>query len=130
MKIVYPITNSHRLFYFLGSKVWLYIFEFVCSVHRSNHWRCFVKKGVLRDFAKFTGKHLCQRLFFNKIAAILFKKSLWHRCFPVNFAKYLRTPFSQNTSEQLLLCTVQCTLHNGLRKIISLCRVILKGLGS
>ena len=27
-------------------------------------WRCFVKKGVLRNFAKFTGKHLCKRLFF------------------------------------------------------------------
>ena len=25
--------------------------------------------------------------------ATLLKKSLWHGCFPVNFAKYLRTPF-------------------------------------
>ena len=23
---------------------------------------------------------------------------LWHRCFPENFAKFLRTPFLQNTS--------------------------------
>ena len=28
------------------------------------------KKGVLRNFAKFTGKHLCQRLFFNKVAGL------------------------------------------------------------
>ena len=28
----------------------------------------FCKKGVLRNFAKFTGKHLCQSLFFNKVA--------------------------------------------------------------
>ena len=28
---------------------------------------------------------------------------LWHRCFPVNFAKLLRTPFLQNTSGRLLL---------------------------
>ena len=27
----------------------------------------------------------------------LLKKSLWQRCFPVNFAKFLSTPFSQNT---------------------------------
>ena len=27
---------------------------------------CFVRKGVLRNFAKFTGKHLCQKLFFGK----------------------------------------------------------------
>ena len=31
------------------------------------------------------------------------KKSLWHRCFPVNFAKFLRTPFLQNTPGRLLL---------------------------
>ena len=32
--------------------------------------RCSVKKGALRNFAKFTGKHLCQRLFFNKVAGL------------------------------------------------------------
>ena len=28
----------------------------------------FCKKGTLRNFAKFTGTHLCQSLFFNKVA--------------------------------------------------------------
>ena len=28
----------------------------------------FYKKGVLKYFAKFIGKHLCQSLFFNKVA--------------------------------------------------------------
>ena len=68
---------------------------------------CSVNKGVLRNFAKFTGKHLCQCRFFSKVAgrrpATLLKKRLWHSCFPVNFAKFLRTPFSQNTSGRLLL---------------------------
>ena len=67
---------------------------------RSSHQRCFVKKDVLRNFAIFTGKHLCQSLFFNKVTglrpATLFKKLLWHRCFPVNFAKFLRTPFTEH----------------------------------
>ena len=36
----------------------------------------------------------------------LSKKRLWRKCFPVNFAKLLRTPLLQNTSGQLLL-TVQ-----------------------
>ena len=31
------------------------------------------------------------------------KKRHWHRCFPVNFAKFLRTPFLQKTSGRLLL---------------------------
>ena len=69
-----------------------------------------MKKGILRNFAKFTGKHLCLNLFFNKVAglrpATLFKKRLCHRCFPVNFAVFLRTPFLQNTSGRLLLFEV------------------------
>ena len=43
----------------------------VFETNRSSHQRCSVKKGVLRNFAKF--------------------------------AKFLRTPFSQNTSARLLL---------------------------
>ena len=39
--------------------------------------------------------------------ATLLKKSLWHRCFPVNFAKFLRTPFLQNTSGRLLLIFIK-----------------------
>ena len=31
------------------------------------------------------------------------KKGLWHRCFPVNFTNFLRTPFLQNNSGLLLL---------------------------
>ena len=56
-----------------------------------------MKKGVLKNFAKFTGKHLCQSLFLNKVAelrpATLLKKRPWHRCFPVNFAKLVRINF-------------------------------------
>ena len=33
----------------------------------------------------------------------LLKKRLSHRCFPVNFGKFQRTPFLQNTSGRLLL---------------------------
>ena len=69
--------------------------------------RCSVKKGVLINFAKFTGKHLSQSFFFNKSAdlrsATLLKKRLWHRCFPVNFAKFIRTPFFKKHLWWLLL---------------------------
>ena len=56
-----------------------------------------MKKGVLRNFTKFTAKRLCQSLFFNKVAglrpATVLKKRLWRRSFLVNFAKFLRTSF-------------------------------------
>ena len=42
-------------------------------------------KIIVRNFAKFIGKHLL-------------KEKLWHWYFPVNFAKLLRAPFLQNTS--------------------------------
>ena len=35
--------------------------------------------------------------------ATLFKKKIWHRCFPVNFVKFLRTPILKNTSGRQLL---------------------------
>ena len=65
-----------------------------------------MKKGVLRNFTKFTGKHLRQSPFFNKVGsskATLLKTRLWHRCFPLNFTEFLRTPFVQNTFGWLLL---------------------------
>ena len=46
---------------------------------------------------------------FNKVAGIRSEacnftiKRLWHRCYPVNFAKFLRISFLQNTSWRLLL---------------------------
>ena len=37
---------------------------------RHSHWRCSIRKVVLRNFAKFTGKNLCQALFFNKVTGL------------------------------------------------------------
>ena len=37
---------------------------------RSRHRRYSVRKGVLRNFTKFTGRHLCQNLFFNKVTGL------------------------------------------------------------
>ena len=64
---------------------------------RSSRPEVVRKKDVLRNFTKITGKHLSQSLFFNKVAGArpttLLKMKLWHRCFPVNFVKFLRRPF-------------------------------------
>ena len=63
-----------------------------CSTHRSSHRKCSMIKDNLENFTKLTGKHLFQSLFL-----------IWHRCFPVRFAKFSRTSFLQNTSGRLLL---------------------------
>ena len=68
---------------------------------------CSVRKVFLEISQKFTKKHLCQSLFFNKVTGLrpesLLKKRLSHRCFPVNFAKILRTYFLTEHLRWLLL---------------------------
>ena len=77
--------------------------------YRSSRLEVFCRKGVLRNFEKFTGKHLCQSLLFNKVAGLrtvtLLKKRFWCRCFPVNFSKFLKTPFITEHLRWLLLKT-------------------------
>ena len=51
---------------------WYLLYNF--PPFRSIQWRCSIRKGVLRNFAKFTGKHLWQSQFFNKVAG-------WGDCF-------------------------------------------------
>ena len=53
------------------------------SSSRSSHQRSSIKKGALKNFAIFTGTHLCWSLFLLKLKAF--------------------TPFSQNTSVRMLL---------------------------
>ena len=67
------------------------------KMFRSSRPKVFCKKGAIRNFTKFSGKHLCQGLIFNEVAglrlATLSKMRFWHRCFPVNFVEFLRTLF-------------------------------------
>ena len=74
--------------------VFIFKTEWVSSVFITETvaQRCSVEKvsweGVI-------GKHLCQSIFINK--------RLWDRCFAVNFAKFLRTPFLIEQLWRLLL---------------------------
>ena len=62
-------------------------------------------KSVMKNSAEFTRKHLYRN--FDKIklrrCATSLKASIQHRCFLVNFAKFVRIPILQNTTGQLLL---------------------------
>ena len=86
--LIKPLFNIHAVFQIVIEKD---------MFRSSRHRRCSVTKSVLRNFSKFTGKHLFQILFFKKVAgfrtATLLKNRLWQRCFLVNFEKFLRTPF-------------------------------------
>ena len=61
---------------------------------RSSHPEVFCKKGVLRNFAKFTGKPLCQSLFFNKVPS---KKGTLAQVFSCEFCEISKDTFSYKT---------------------------------
>ena len=84
------------------------------SVIQKQSLRAALSKGVLKIFAKFTGKYLCQSLGFIK------REALARCCFPLNFPKFLRTVFLQNTSDgcfQLLLWKNNCSSQHSIWSI-------------
>ena len=56
---------------------------------RSSRPEVFCKTGFLKNFTKFTGKHLCQSLFFHEVGGLVFK---W-------IVKHLNNYFNRNRSE-------------------------------
>ena len=79
-----------------------------------------MKKGFLSSSTKFTGKHLYQGVFFNKIAGLslqLYEKRDSDTCFPVNFAKFLRTPFlTEHLWWLLLIIWLAITFYDDIKK--------------
>ena len=60
----------------------------------------FCKKGFSKNFAKFTGKHLCQGLFFNKVACQtrnFIKKETLAQVFFCEFCEISKNTFSYRT---------------------------------
>ena len=71
--------------------------------------RCSFKIDLLKNFANFKGKRLCWSFFLIKLQARRLAgpanllKTFWHRCFPVRFTNFLRTPFFAEHPRWLLL---------------------------
>ena len=76
---------------------------------RSGHRTCSVKKLFLK-ISKHSQENACVRVSFNKVSglrpATLLKNGFQHSCFPVNIAKFLRTPNLKNICERLLLNSI------------------------
>ena len=76
-----PSTKSFRKVFLnrtTGATVMIILQSFLGTV-MLNHWRCSIKRAVFKNFAIFTGKHLCQSLSLIKLLAlrqaILLKKN-------------------------------------------------------
>ena len=74
-----PSENSKMTITSAATKLKLYVYSYIITLRitvtanwlcRNSHQMCSMKKGVLRNFTKFLGKHLCQGLFLNKVAGL------------------------------------------------------------
>ena len=79
-------------------------------VIRSSHCRCSIKKSVLKSLAKFTGKHLCQGLFFYKV-----KKETVTQVFSYEFSEIFKSTFF--TENFRTTASVICWRYNFWRRI-------------
>ena len=98
---------------------------FFISVLRSSHPDVFCEKGVLRNFAEFTGKHLCQSLFFNKVAGgawNFIKKETLAQVFSCEFRDITKNTFFYRTR----LVAASASPRSCLRGYIWICWYVLK----
>ena len=65
----FTVFEKHRCTRLLLSRIWSDNL-FRKKLTRSNRPEVFCKKDVLKNFERFTEKHLCQNLFFNKVAGL------------------------------------------------------------
>ena len=77
---------------------------------------------LLKKFLKEIFNFVCALFSVQKQPPELFYKKdvliLWHRCFPVNFAKFLRTPFLTEHIRWLLLSAdmIEYRMENNVNK--------------
>ena len=106
------IDQSIAKFFLLHSLVLQYLIiplKYQLSIIKKNSERyneiVFYKKVIRKIFTIFTEKPLCWSLFLNKNAGLqcwnFIKKRLLHRFFPVNIARFLRTPVFKSICERL-----------------------------
>ena len=108
-----------KISFFMRYLQWLILFRYVilknnCRVAAlwkviqgqcflSSHRTYSVAKVVLRNFAKFTGEHLCQNLFFNKVADLqLYQKETLAQVFSCDFCEVSKNMFLTEHLRRLL----------------------------
>ena len=68
MKWILIFTPEVSFFTQIFTPIAILLSKYFQRKNRSSHQGCSVRKGALRNFVKFTEKHLYQSLFFNKFA--------------------------------------------------------------
>ena len=112
-QLVVVIEAPHGYLCPLLLTFWQWYFGFSSGLQKWDHLSCMRQHAANQTLVRIPN----YLIIFGKLTRIkaatggvlqsckpdLLKKSLWDSCFPVNFAKFLRTSFLQNTSGRLLL---------------------------
>ena len=66
----FPVFSPRITTFISCSQLYFNYLHKLPALHWSSHRKCSIEICVLENFIKFTGKHLCQSLFFNKVAGL------------------------------------------------------------
>ena len=102
-----------------GHSPWFWNFLIKISNHRSSKRRCSIKKLLLKTL-QYLHENICVEFSWSLLRVGNFiKKRFQHKPFPVNIAKFLRTPILKNFRERLLLKSCESRIHGSIEKISS-----------
>ena len=80
--------------------------QLVYQTDKNSHRKCSVKKAFVKT-SQYPQGNTGVGVFFNKVADLqtcnFIKKTLLHRCFPVNIVKFVRASVLNNICVQLIL---------------------------
>ena len=87
---IYVYIHTYMYIYIMYIYICIYIYMYVYKfsyiiLNRSSSLKVFYQIGLLKNFKKFTGKHLCRNPFLNNVRACrpatLLKQKFRHMCF-------------------------------------------------
>ena len=86
------------------------IFKSICIHHRNSHPETFYKNGALKNFVKFTEKHLCQSFFLIEMQTgglQLYQKETLVQVFSSEFCKIFTNIYFIKTYQRLILSSLE-----------------------
>ena len=105
---LYDLVDFHGIYSQLIRLLWKLISidqKILLNIIRSSQWRRYIEKDVLKNFAKSTGKHLCQSVFNKNLG-------LWQKCFFCMICKSFNNTFItehlQGTASGLWMLVSHC----------------------
>ena len=102
--VTFPSEFCYDIFMFLCTYFIIFSMRIILLIWNSEAVVriCSIKNVFLKISEHSQKKCLCRSLPFKKLIKEFIKKVFRHKCFPLNFEKFFRTPFLWNSCKRLL----------------------------